>query len=140
MAKKLTILIIDDNPEDLEFYSDLLKQGEGNYDILTAQDGEEALALSKDNDIDCTFIDYYLPEMNGMKILEALQDQAKSDILPVVILTGEPNQTIQAEAARKGALDYIVKDVTNTPEQIESVIQKTMDWADGLRNKKTATG
>ncbi len=140
MAKKLTILIIDDNPEDLEFYTNLLKQGEGDYDIFTAQDGEEALMLSKDKNIDCTFVDYYLPEMNGMKILEALQKQAGNDILPAVILTGEPNQTIQAEAARKGALDYIVKDVTNTPEQIEAVIRKTMDWADGLRNKKTAAG
>lgn len=130
------ILIIDDNLDDLEFYSDLLNKAKGSYTVYTAQDGEQALEIFKKQDICCTFIDYHLPNMNGVKIFEALQQIAKGMILPVVILTGEPNQTIRAEAARKGALDYIVKDIANTSEQMEAVIQKTVNWAAELNKKQ----
>ena len=132
------ILIIDDNPDDLEFYQGLLTTSKQNYTIYTAENAATAVKISAEHDIYCTFIDYNLPEMNGLKILEALNQQAEGKILPVVILTGEPKQTIQAEAARKGALDYIVKDVTNTLEQMEAVINKTVSWAADLNKKQVS--
>ncbi len=129
------ILIIDDNSDDLEFYKDLLEHSQEDYAVFTAESGEEALEISASQNIYCTFVDYYLPEMNGVKILEALHVQSKGKMLPVVILTGEPHQTIQAEAARKGALDYIVKDVANTTEQMSDVIEKVVGWAHDLNKK-----
>ena len=129
------ILLIDDNPNDLYLYTRLLNQASKDYEVHTAQSLEEAISVYNRHDIYCTFIDYYLPMMNGINILEALHDEAKGRVLAVIILTGEPHQAIQAEAARRGALDYIIKDVTNTPEQLEAVINKTVGWAASLNKK-----
>lgn len=136
MSKK--ILLIDDSPDDLDIYTRLLSQANKDYEVQTAQTLEEAISLFNRYDIYCTFVDYNLPMMNGIKILEALNEQAKGRVLAIVILTGEPHQTIQAEAARRGALDYIVKGITNTPEQLEAVIKKTVGWAASL-NKRQST-
>ena len=130
------ILIVDDNPDDLEFFSDLLKGAKNDYTVYTATNGEEALEIFSKHDIFCAFVDYYLPEMNGLKILEAFNRLMNGKVLPVVILTGEPHQTIQAEAARRGALDYVVKDVANTSEQMDAVIKKTVDWAADLNKRQ----
>lgn len=129
---KKNILLIDDNPDDLEFYTDLFKSASADYSVLTATNLEDALAIFKKNEIYCTFVDYYIPELNGLKVLETLMEHNKGKVLAGVILTGDPNQSIQAEAARRGALDYILKDVANTPEQIENVIKKTVSWAESL--------
>lgn len=134
------ILLIDDSPDDLDIYSRLLSQANKDYEIQTAQTLEEAILVFNRYDIYCTFVDYNLPMMNGIKILEALNDQAKGKVLAIIILTGEPRQTIQAEAARRGALDYIVKGITNTPEQLETVINKTVGWAASLNKKQTNLG
>jgi len=130
------ILLIDDNPDDLEFYANILNHLDEEYQIHTAESYDEAIPLFNSHDIYCTFIDYNLPEMNGIKILEKLNDLANGKVLAVVILTGEPHQTIQAEAARRGALDYIVKGMATTPEQLEAVISKTVDWAENLNKKQ----
>ena len=133
---KKNILIIDDSPDDLAFYCELLTNSSQDYTVYTTDNAEEAIEIFSNQRIYCTFIDYALPEMNGLKILEVMNQKTEGKVLPVVILTGEPNQTIQAEAARKGALDYVIKDVANTPEQIETVIQKTVSWADDLNRKQ----
>lgn len=132
------ILMIDDNPDDLDFYSDLLSQTKQEFQVITAENGEQAMEIFASNIIHCTFIDYNLPEMNGVKILELLSESGKGTVFPLVILTGEPNQTVQAEAARKGALNYFVKDTTNTPEQLEEIIDKTVEWAAALNSQNKA--
>ena len=137
MSKK--ILLIDDNPDDLYVYTRLLNQANKNYEILTAETLEEAVLAHDRHDIYCTFIDYNLPMVNGINILDALNDRAKGRVLAVIILTGEPHQTIQAEAARRGALDYIIKDSTNTPEQLDDIINKTAAWAASLNENQHLT-
>jgi len=134
------ILIIDDNADDLEFYADLFREISNDIVVHSAKNAAEGLALFKANDIFCTFIDYYLPEENGVKILEQLNGLSRGKVLPVVIFTGSPSQTIQVEAARKGALDYIVKDSANTPQQLAAVMNKTVEWADELNKKAFAAG
>ena len=135
MADTLNILIIDDNPDDLEFYNELLSQCETEYNVYMAETAEEGLAISKAQTIDCAFIDFNLPERDGVELLEEIRAESPKH-QAMVILTGEPHQKIQAEAARKGALDYIVKDAHTSPEQIEAVIQKVLNWAKELNAKE----
>jgi len=131
------ILLIDDNPDDLEFYCDLLQNSQDQYIVHVATTTREALDIFATQQIFCTFIDYNLPGTNGIQILEALADLKANQVLPIVILTGEPSQTVQAEAARRGALNYIVKNTTNTTELLDSVILKTTQWAHELNQKNT---
>lgn len=135
------ILIIDDNPDDLEFYEDMIHQIGGDYTVYTAEDADEGLALFNKHAIDCTFVDYNLPEVTGIQILETLQKTTTGKTLPVIMLTGDANQAVQAEAARKGALDFVTKSVEgNTPQKIEATIKKVIAWADDLNTKNQKHG
>ena len=60
----LNILIIDDNPDDLEFYTELLGRptGDYSYEVFLAEDANAGLSIFKENKIDCTFIDFNMPE------------------------------------------------------------------------------
>ena len=129
------ILLIDDNSDDLEFFSGLLHAAGKHRRVHTADCLDVALELYNANDMHCILIDYNMPEMNGLEIFEKLSTLSAKNTLAAVILTGEPHQKVQAEAARLGALDYIVKSTTNTAEQLEVVISKTVDWAESLNQK-----
>lgn len=130
------ILIIDDNPDDLEFYTYTIQQTGKDYKVFTAKNYVEAAAIFDSKYIDCTFIDYKLPGVNGLGILDEFQKQNVDKILPIIILTGYIDQSVQAEAARRGALDFLIKDETkNTPEQLDAMICKVIDWANDLNKK-----
>ena len=129
------ILIIDDNRDDIEFYSDLINQIDDNYKVYTAIDFLEGISVFENYNIDCTFLDYKLPEMNGLMILEVLRKKNNNKAMPIIILTGENRREIRAESARQGALDFLVKDMnTTTPEQLDAVIKKVIKRANELNN------
>ena len=134
--EKRTILIIDDSPDDLEFYSQLLRRSNGayNYSVLTAESAEEGIEIFQVHTVDCTFVDYNMPENDGLSVIETLRKSSNSAHVPMVILTGEPHQSVQAEAARQGALDYILKDSVNSSETLERVIDKVINWSEALNS------
>jgi len=135
---KRTILIIDDSSDDLEFYAQLLKRanGEFSYTVLTAESAEVGLKIFGAHVVDCTFIDFNMPEHDGLAVVEMLQEKQGRAQIPMVILTGEPHQRVQAEAARQGAMDYITKDSVNSSEVLEKLIDKVTSWAGALNKGK----
>lgn len=132
-----TILIIDDDEYDLKLYSRLIREASDGYRVLVATNPSDGLKLFEVNSVDCLFLDYHLTETNGVRVMEELQELAHGRLLPVIIFTGAGSQKIQAEVARRGAMDYIVKDIdTNTPEQLDIAIRKVMAWADDLNKNR----
>lgn len=134
----LNILIIDDNPDDLEFYTELLGRptGDYSYEVFLAEDANAGLSIFKENKIDCTFIDFNMPEDDGLAVIDMLQDLSGHEQIPMVVLTGEPHQRVQADAARHGAMDYIRKDSIKSIEDLEKVIDKVIVWAKSINNKR----
>lgn len=131
MTAPLNILIIDDNPDDLEFYSDLLARCQKEYRVTTAETAADGLELIKQQTYDCTFIDFNIPDMDGVEILKNMR-QYSASVPATIMWTGEPHQKIQAEAAREGALNYIVKDAYMSPEELEEAVTQVIDWAQQL--------
>ncbi|MGF0539000.1 response regulator [Agrobacterium sp. ES01] len=131
------ILMIDDSESDLALFSELIEQADPNYSVYTARNAKEGLDLFQEHHIDCALIDFYMPEVNGLRVLDRLQEMALGRVLPLIIFTGSGGQKIQAEAARRGAMDYIVKDPgSNTSEQLDAAIRKVIAWAEALNNNK----
>ena len=131
------ILMIDDSESDLLLFSELIEQADPNYSVYTARDARTGLALFEEHHIDCVLIDFYMPEVNGLRVLETLQEMALGRVLPMIIFTGSGGQKIQAEAARRGAMDYIIKDPgSNTPRQLDKAIKKVIAWADALNKNR----
>ncbi len=84
---------------------------DGDVNIRTAGTGVEGLQLINSRSFGCVFLDYLLPDMNGLDLLRSIYD-AKTDLasVPVVMLTGKGSESVMLEALRWGAQDYIVKD------------------------------
>jgi DNA-binding response OmpR family regulator len=97
---KRTILIADDDSAVRWMLCRLLS-GE-NYRVLTARDGEEALAKCSAVRLDLVLLDLSLPLKSGWEILQRLN--AENPRVPVIIITARPNQIFPALASGVGAL------------------------------------
>ena len=121
MTLEMNILIIDDNPDDREAYIRALKKMPATtYHYKEAIDGASGIEAIKQTQFDCVLLDYSLPRMNGLDVLREIR--MVDNLLPVILLTGQGNEAIAAEAIKKGAHDYLSKSAVNT-ERLHYTIQ-----------------
>lgn len=92
------------------------------YDVLEAENGEEGLHLALRENIDLFIIDYYMPEMDGISLIEALRGLNKYSTTPMIILTTESNLIIREKAKKAGANGWMVKPCDT--EKLIKVIEK----------------
>src|SRR5215813_12686937 len=106
----LTILIVDDSPEDRAVCSRFLKRHPAAaYTCIEAVSGTEGLALYRSARPDCLVLDFNLPDMDGLQFLAAMQATPQPQSCPVVLLTGQGSEQIAVQALHFGAQDYLVK-------------------------------
>lgn len=117
-----SILVVDDEKNYLLVMEALLT-GAG-YEVLTAESGEAALDLIRQNDLDLVITDMKMPRLSGIDLLE--QIKATYPDLPVIIMTAYGTVEQAVEAMKKGAFDYILKPFKN--EEILVTIAKALDW------------
>ncbi|MBE9004289.1 PAS domain-containing protein [Fortiea sp. LEGE XX443] len=126
MVQPLTVLIIDDSPEDRQVYRRyLLQDQEYSYTILESESGEEGLALYQQFCPDCILLDFLLPDMDGLEFLAELPKLTKKAMPAVVMLTGYGNETIAVQSMKSGVHDYLVKGQT-TAERLRSTIHSAV--------------
>ncbi|BAY89104.1 MULTISPECIES: PAS domain S-box protein [unclassified Tolypothrix] len=124
-----SILILEDSPEDRALYRSYLKQDTtATYDVVEVETGLEAWSYLGQNQPDLILIDYRLPDIDGLELLNKLR--LKFDIfqLPAMMLTGLLDSAIAAQAIKSGACDYLIKEkLTQTGfcRAIHTVLEKT---------------
>ncbi|MEZ4728113.1 MAG: response regulator [Caldilineaceae bacterium] len=122
-----TILLVDDSREDRFIYRRFLtREPTIAHTVLEADRGDRALAICRGAAPDCILLDYQLPDMNGLELLQALVAAAHPTIFPVVMLTGAGDMALAVEAMKNGAHDYLSKDQA-TPEQLQRAINNAME-------------
>jgi PAS domain S-box-containing protein len=105
-----TILIVDDFPPDREVYSRYLQADpEYDYTILEAPSAEDGLKLCGVQPLDGILLDFSLPDSDGLEFLAKLKMQWGKFCCPIVMVTGQGNETLAAQAIKNGAEDYLVK-------------------------------
>ncbi len=104
MAPKGTVLIVDDEVGPRESLRMILKP---IYEVFTAADGQEALKLIQDKNIDLVTLDLKMPGLSGIDVLREIK-KFHSDI-EVIVITGYGTLTNAQEAIRFGAGDFISK-------------------------------
>lgn len=134
----LEILIIDDNKIDRLAIRRSLS-GLGQTAILHETDSAEAgLAFINNKKVDCVFLDYRLPDMDGLELLKRVYDPntnlAKS---PIVMLTGQGSETVMLEALRWGAQDYLMKD-NITPAALNIALKKAQELFELKHSRRMA--
>jgi twitching motility two-component system response regulator PilH len=109
------ILVVDDSLTERELIKKTLQ--EEGYGIETADNGEDALKMVKDNDYDLIILDVVMPGKNGFQVCrEIKKDEFTSDI-PIILVTSKGQESDKFWGKRQGADEYIVK-----PFQIEELI------------------
>ena len=99
------ILIIDDEKSIRRTLREILEY-EG-YKVEEAADGMEGLDALKNNSFDAVLLDIKMPKMDGMEVLEKVQQQFSD--LPVIMVSGHGNIDTAVEAVKKGAYDFVAK-------------------------------
>ena len=106
MNDSMRILICEDNKLALKTISVVLKR-EG-YESVTAENGNDAINLLKDNLYDMVIVDIHLPYHSGLELVEFMRSDLKLDT-PVIIVTAFSDLQMQRQAAGLGIDGYIVK-------------------------------
>ncbi len=101
------ILIIDDNPVNLETFADALS-GEG-HTVVGAKTGEEGLAKLGAAAIDAVLCDLKLPNLDGLATMELAHEKLPQ--LPWILITGHGNEQTAVDAIKQGAFNYLTKPV-----------------------------
>ena len=132
MAEKqkiLRILVVDDSPEDREIYRRLLlEKMDYEYEIIETDTGGEGLTACRSENPDCILLDYNLPDMTGLEFLKRVANDKGEILLPIVMIAGMANEYIAVEALKRGAQDYLVKDILVSEalfRAINNALQKT---------------
>jgi len=115
------VLVIEDSFETQQLLAELVLEPNG-YRSLAAMDGEEGLQLALEEHPDLIVLDMQLPKMNGLEVLEALQ-QRNVDI-PVIFTTVRESVELVVQAFRLGARDYVIKPFT--PQEMQEAIQRVL--------------
>ncbi|WP_026231802.1 two-component regulator propeller domain-containing protein [Neolewinella persica] len=101
-----TLLLVDDNTEILAY---LKGQLNGTYRVITAGDGEAALALARKQIPDIVVSDVMMPKMDGIELCKHLKTTVATSHIPVLLLTARTSTVFQVSGLSEGADDYITK-------------------------------
>jgi DNA-binding response OmpR family regulator len=126
------ILLVEDNPDHALVASRVLERA--GFTASVAETGELGISHALSGEFDLVLLDYGLPDMDGLKVLEAILGCG----VPVVFVTGRADAKLAVDALRAGAANYIVKDshyVSRLPQVAKETLEKLRDTArlNGLR-------
>jgi len=139
-AKKTTILAADDDPQLLRLMTRNL-QLEG-YDVIAASDGQQALELVENNNLDLLLLDVMMPKMDGFTVCYRVREFSA---VPIIIVTARGQDQDKVRGLDLGADDYLTKpfSVDELLARVRAVIRRSQftarEFTQGLR-ATTATG
>ena len=109
MSAPIKILIVDDEPLNV----DLLEQelAEQGYQTLAAYNGAEALEMLAAHQPDLVLLDWVMPEMSGIEVLQKMRAEAQWATLPVIMLTARTGAEDKVEGLKAGADHYVTKPI-----------------------------
>jgi nitrogen regulation protein NR(I) len=120
LPEKKQVLIVDDEPNLRKILAAQLSRD--GYDVMLAEDGEQGLALLRENHIDLVVTDLKMPKVDGMTLLrEALRELPE---LPIVMITAHGTVDTAVEALKLGAFDYLTKPFDK--DEVRQVVAKAL--------------
>ena len=129
--RQAQILTIDDEKAIRTSFSNYLE--DLDYEVLTAKDGEIGLDLFKEHDPDLVLVDLRMPKLDGLDVLEEINNISPDTPLIVVSGTGKIQDAI--EAVRRGAWDYIMKPIENM-SVLSHAIKQSLEKASLIEENK----
>ena len=106
-SKKHSILIVDDIPKNIQILGNILSKE--NYQIAYAQNGEQALSITRHQEFDLILLDIMMPGMDGFAVCKALKERPETSDIPVIFLTAKADMNSIVKGFAAGGQDYITK-------------------------------
>ncbi len=133
MKDKPAILIVDDEIRNIELLKAYLEPY--NYKILTTSNGEEALNIVAENNIDLILLDVMMPGKNGFEVTKHLKTGEKTRAIPIVLVTALTEKADKIKGIEAGCDDFISKPVDSS-ELLARVrsLMKVKTYNDHMRN------
>ena len=103
---KHTILVVDDSQDMRSFLVNILKK---EYNVLTAEDGEEAKRIILVQPIKLVITDLMMPKMDGLELTQFIKSNTDLNFIPVILLTAKTAIESRLQALQYGADDYVTK-------------------------------
>jgi two-component system chemotaxis sensor kinase CheA len=113
------LLVVDDALTVRELQRSILERG--GYEVITAADGVDALAVLADTTVDLVLTDVEMPRMDGFALTEAIRAHETSGNVPVLILTSRTSEEDRQRGMDAGADGYIVKSAFNEAALLSAV-------------------
>lgn len=118
--KNASVLIVEDNPDDAFLVAKAL-EAFGIRHVYAVDTAEEAIGFLKTQPCDVALVDYNLPRMNGLMLLQRLVESYPK--LRVIVVTGGRDDKVAASVLKSGAVDYVSKDEMLTSGIVRSLQQ-----------------
>lgn len=121
--KGKTIMVVDDNRDMVHLFKRILTNR--GYQVISAEDGLEALQMVEETPPDLILLDLSLPKMDGYKVCQRLKDSDTTTMIPVIMVTCRGGMTDKIQGLATGADDYITKPVNNEEllARVESLLK-----------------
>src|SRR3989454_283348 len=120
---KLRVLLVEDNPADIELVSRELRRGGFDLTMDVVETEEEFTARVRSNSYQVVLADYNLPQWRGLEALNVLRNE-KLDI-PLILVSGALGDVSAVECIKQGAMDYVLKDrLARLPVAVLSALQE----------------
>ena len=133
-SKDVKILLVEDNPDDVELTLKAFEKHKLANQIVVARDGEEALDILFQRDKertgwrpDLVLLDLKLPKVDGLEVLRQVKSDSGTKVIPVVILTSSKEENDLAKGYQLGVNSYLRKPV-NFEKFTEVVMQLGLYW------------
>ena len=104
---KTMVLFVDDEESILEIATEYFS--EKGYDVITANNGRQAVKILNTEQIDCCFTDINMPEMDGLEFAEEMRKI--DNTIPIIVMTGYPSLENTIKTLQNGVVDFLIKPV-----------------------------
>jgi PAS domain S-box-containing protein len=123
MEEIVKILVVDDDEVDRMAVRRALKAAGVQMELLEVGDCAGAIAALQQQQFDCVFLDYLLPDGDGLSLVQNIRSLGMT--VPLVVLTGQGDEQIAVQVLKAGASDYLSK-ARLFPENLYQVVRQTI--------------
>jgi len=121
-----TVLVVDDNAENIDMLGGVLNQ---DYKVKVALNGEKALKIARsENPPDIILLDIEMPGMDGYEVCRRLKADPQTRDIPVIFVTGKSDESDETKGLEIGAVDYITKPFSAPIVQARVKTHLSLKW------------
>jgi len=120
-ASTCTVLLIDDDPEQLAFWSTALRTCASHYAVVEAAGAQEGLDILRNQEVDCVVLDLDLSATSGFQVLLDLVPDRRRPKIAVLMLSRLSNPTLANMALEHGAQAFLLKQHTSVGALDEAI-------------------